>query len=216
LFVSLLDIFPLDYDNPADPRIADFLNNLRKRGIADRPQEGAWYSAGHIPLQPGMKSITMDGGHDVAKLLADDVSDLGYLRWGLEPHCYNVALPDYVFTFSVTPLSAQRTLVHSKWLVHKDAVEGVDYDVKKVRQLWETTNNQDISLTEINQRGVNCSGYRPGRYIPGSETLCEQFTDWYCDEAARYLNLISSTEEKGGAEAVNDCDARGMRDLAGY
>jgi len=36
-----------------------------------------------------------------------------------------------IVTFAVFPLSVDRTLVRTKWLVAADAVEGVDYDLKK-------------------------------------------------------------------------------------
>lgn len=184
LCLSLVNGFTLDHD---DPHNVAFYSELTQRGIPTSHQEGSWYSTGHVPLRPGIKSMTMDGNYDVKKLLNDDVADLGYLRWSLQSHCYNIALPDYVFTFSVMPLNAKQTFVHSKWLVHKDAVEGKDYDIENLRRLWETTNNQDIFLTEINQKGVGSAGYEPGPYMPDAESWCERFTDWYCEEAKKYL-----------------------------
>nr|WIE91250.1 aromatic ring-hydroxylating dioxygenase subunit alpha [Mesorhizobium sp. WSM4875] len=185
LCLSLVDGFTVD---PADPHNFAFYQELSKRGIPDKPQEGSWFSTGHVPLKPGVKSMTMNGEYDVSKLLSSDVVDLGYLRWSLQAHCYNIALPDYVFTFSVMPIDAQKTRVHSKWLVHKDAVEGVDYHLDTFRKLWETTNNQDIVLTELNQRGVGSIGYQPGPYMPEAEAWCERFTDWYCEEALNFLD----------------------------
>lgn len=183
---TLVDGFTVD---PNDPSNSAFYTRLRDRGIPDKPQEGSWFSTGHVPLKANARSMTMDGQYDVRKLLSSDVVDLGYLRWSLQSHCYNIALPDYVFTFSVMPVSAQKTKVHSKWLVHKDAVEGIDYRIDALRELWETTNNQDIVLTELNQRGVSSIGYEPGPYMPVAESWCERFTDWYCDEALKFINL---------------------------
>jgi len=184
LSVSLVDGFTVERD---DPHHAAFYALLRDRGIPDQPQEGSWFSTGHVPLKPGMKSLTLNGNYEVQKLLSDTVSDLGYLRWSLQPNCYNIALPDYIFTFSVLPINARQSLVHSKWLVHKDAVEGSDYKVDELRNLWETTNNQDIRLTELNQKGVNSQAYLPGPYMPNAESWCERFTDWYCTEATDYI-----------------------------
>lgn len=196
LCLSLVDGFTLDR---SDPHNVAFYEALRSRGIPDSPQESSWYSAGHVPLRPGMKSMTMDGSYDVKKLLSDEVVDLGYLRWSLQPHCYNIALPDYVFTFSVMPLSATQTQVHSKWLVHKDAVEGVDYDIEQLAKLWETTNNQDVTLTEINQKGVASVGYEPGPYMPEAESWCERFSDWYCDEALNFCQQMQAAQPKAAA-----------------
>lgn len=185
LCLTLVNGFALDAD---DPHNIAFYARLEKLGIPASAQEGSWYSTGHVPLKPGIESMTMDGRYDVKRLLNEDVADLGYLRWSLQSHCYNLALPDYVFTFSVMPLNARQTFVHSKWLVHKDAVEGVDYDIERLRKLWETTNNQDVALTEINQKGVGSAGYVPGPYMPEAESWCERFTDWYCDEARDFLS----------------------------
>lgn len=181
---TLVDTFTVDEN---DPVYAAFYAELEKRNIPDKPQEGSWYSTGHAPLQSGCKSLTTDGSYDVKKLLSDEAVGLGVLRWSLQSHCYNLALPDYIFTFSVTPLNATQTRVHSKWLVHKDAVEGVDYDLDNLKCLWETTNKQDVVLTELNQRGVNSAGYLPGPYMPTVEAWCERFTDWYCTESMNYV-----------------------------
>jgi len=193
LCLSLVDSFTVD---DSDPHNLAFYSRLKERGIPTTPQEGSWFSTGHVPLKPGIKSMTMDGSYDVKKLLSADATDLGYLRWSLQSHCYNLALPDYVFTFSVMPLSATRTFVHSKWLVHKDAVEGDDYSIDGLRKLWETTNNQDIVLTEINQKGVGSAGYVPGPYMPSAESWCERFTDWYCAEAGKFLEASWLTDMK--------------------
>lgn len=81
--------------------------------------------------------------------------------------------------FSAIPVSPQETRVVSKWLVHKDAVEGVDYTVASLIELWTTTNLQDRELAENNQRGVNGLGYRPGPYSQVAEDLLIRFGDWY-------------------------------------
>ena len=57
-------------------------------------------------------------------------------------------------TFRVLPLSATETQVTTKWLVHKDAVEGVDYDVDELTKVWIATNDQDRQIVEENQRGI--------------------------------------------------------------
>ena len=47
----------------------------------------------------------------------------------------------------------QKPLVTTKWLVHKDAVEGVDYDVARLREVWDATNDQDRRLAERTSAG---------------------------------------------------------------
>jgi glycine betaine catabolism A len=71
--------------------------------------------------------------------------------------------------------------------VHKDAVEGVDYDVDSLKELWVKTNQQDRELAENNHRGVNSPGYTPGPYSPDAEALSLRFADWYCNKAQAYI-----------------------------
>jgi Rieske 2Fe-2S family protein len=89
--------------------------------------------------------------------------------------------------FSAFPVSPTETLVVSKWLVHKDAREGVDYDLDRLIALWNTTNLQDLALVENNQRGVNSAGYTPGPYSAEAEALLIRFVDWYCAKAGAYV-----------------------------
>ncbi len=48
------------------------------------------------------------------------------------PNTWNHLGADHVVAFRVLPLGPERTLVTTKWLVHKEAVEGVDYDVGRL------------------------------------------------------------------------------------
>ncbi len=89
--------------------------------------------------------------------------------------------------FSAMPTGPQETVVRSKWLVHQNAVEGVDYDLGRLTELWARTNDQDRQLVENNQRGVNSRGYVPGPYSELAETLVMRFTDWYCNRARSYI-----------------------------
>ena len=85
--------------------------------------------------------------------------------------------------FSVFPIGPEETLVVSKWLVHRDALEGVDYDIEKLTETWTATNLQDRALAENNQRGVNGMGYIPGPYSQDAEDFVIRFADWYRQEA---------------------------------
>ena len=59
---------------------------------------------------------------------------------------------DHIVTFSVLPIDAEHTLLRTKWLVHKDAVEGVDYDLDKLTEVWLATNAQDSELVSASAR----------------------------------------------------------------
>jgi Rieske 2Fe-2S family protein len=177
-----------DYGDDA-ARVAAFDARLAAAGLGVGPAEGAWWQAARFPLNPGHVSMTMDGRHAVSKLMctAGD-GDIGSLRWALEPHSFSHATADFTFMFSALPVSPLETHVTSKWLVHKDAVEGVDYQVDALAELLTKTNLQDRELAENNQRGIASPGYRPGPYSPDAEALVLRFVDWYCTKAREYLD----------------------------
>ena len=116
-----------------------------------------------------------------------DGGDLGSMRWAIDPHMFAHAAADHTFMFSAMPVGPCETHVFSKWLVHKDAVEGVDYHLDQLTDLWTRTNDQDKWLAENNQLGVNSPGYTPGPYSQDAEMLAQRLTDWYCDTANAYI-----------------------------
>ena len=79
----------------------------------------------------------------------------------------------------VLPISPTETEVTTKWLVHKDAVEGVDYDLENLTRVWVATNDQDRQVVEENQRGINSPAFVPGPYSTIQEDGVIQFVDWY-------------------------------------
>ena len=167
----------------------DFTDSEHWRGFADRMGrlglsttlvEGTWWHAERYPLNPGVESISMNGSAVVARRLIDiEAQELGALWWALEPNVFCHAFSDYAFMFSAIPVGPQETRVVSKWLVHKDAVEGVDFTVDRLIETWTKTNLQDRDLAENNQRGVNGLGYRPGPYSQEAEDFVIRFASWY-------------------------------------
>jgi glycine betaine catabolism A len=159
---------------------ASFAERMDSIGLAHAPLEGGWWHAARYPLNPGMESISMDGKPVVARRLLDCVATgTGGVRWAAEPNSFCHALPDYCFTFSAVPVGPEETKVVSKWFVHRDAVEGVDYDVQRLTETWTQTNLQDRFLAENNQRGVNGYGYVPGPYSSDAEDFVIRFARWY-------------------------------------
>lgn len=181
-----------DYGDDQSPEI--FGARMASLGLPVGPVEEDWWQAVRFPLNPGMKSMTMDGEVAVSKLMCETgEGDIGSMRWALEPHSFAHATGDFTFFFSALPISPRETLVVAKWLVHKDAVEGVDYDLTQLIQLWDTTNIQDKELAENNQCGVDAYGYTPGPYSHDGEALVMRFVDWYCDKARAYLDEQMAT-----------------------
>jgi len=62
------------------------------------------------------------------------------------PNSWNHLLSDHIIAFRVLPLGPQETAVTTKWLVHKDAVEGIDYQIDDLTRVWAATNDQDRKL----------------------------------------------------------------------
>ena len=132
------------------------------------------------PLLDKGESYTMDGKVAVTKPNSRfPFRDAGALLKFRYPGCWNHFLSDHSIVFRVTPIGPMETEVSTKWLVHKDAVEGVDYDLKRLTEVWLATNDEDREVVENNQRGILSPAYEPGPYSPLHEGGNIQFTDWY-------------------------------------
>ena len=86
---------------------------------------------------------------------------LGRVTMHAQPNMWAHVLADHAVTFAVFPVAVDRTLVRTTWLVHADAVEGVDYDLDALTHVWRETNVQDAALVESTQRGVADPAYEP-------------------------------------------------------
>ena len=80
-----------------------------------------------------------------------------------------------------------RTLLRSTWLVTRDAVEGVDYDVPTLVRVWSATNAQDSAFVARAQRGVEDPGYEPGPYSE-VEGDVDAFVTWYLSRVGAHLS----------------------------
>jgi phenylpropionate dioxygenase-like ring-hydroxylating dioxygenase large terminal subunit len=114
-------------------------------------------------------------------------ANAGSLLFFHYPNTWNHFLSDHVLNFRVLPISATETEVVTTWLVHKDAVEGRDYDIKRLTEVWEATNDEDRLVVEENQKGILSPAYEPGPYSPQQESGVAQFIDWYCATMVRHL-----------------------------
>lgn len=106
--------------------------------------------------------------------------DLGDTHlWG--HNCWHHFMGDHAVSTMVLPLGPDRTLVRTKWLVHRDAVEGVDYDRDWLTSVWRATNEQDAHLVALAHAGASGHGYRPGPYSRFTEGQLDDFASWYVD-----------------------------------
>jgi len=99
--------------------------------------------------------------------------------WGINAWAHFMG--DHAVVFQLFPLSPDRTLVRTKWLVNENAVEGVDYDLDHLTAVWMETNRQDAALVEMAHRGALSAGYRPGAYSRFTEKTLDDWTTWYVE-----------------------------------
>lgn len=192
LLTAFRDPSKENYFDGTPPWMQEFESICTGLGFKVGPEEGVWYDMLRFPLAEDAVSLTTDGKLGCKKaLMAAPAQGLGTFRWATEPHAFSHALADYTFSFEAWPVSATRTKVRAKWLVHKDAVEGVDYDIEHLTALWRATNDQDKWLSENNHLGVASAGYRPGPYSTKDEGKVIDFVDWYCNMADSHIKAKS-------------------------
>ena len=188
----------VEFALPDDPQVAGRFQALMDRstsrwdalGLPHQPADGGnEFRCIRLPFNENCISFTMDGTSACKKLLADFTEpDLGSVRMFRVPNNWNHFLSDHIIHFRVLPISANRTELRTTWLVHEDAVEGVDYDVEHLTAVWLATNSEDGLLAENNHRGILSRAYRPGPYAP-SEFMLNHFTDWYAGKMAEYAGV---------------------------
>lgn len=127
------------------------------------------------------ESQTPDATAASAKLLGSMTrKDLGDTHlWG--HNCWHHFMGDHAVTSMIIPLSADKTLVRTKWLVHKDAVEGIDYDIDKLTSVWIATTDQDAELVARSHAGILDPAYEPGCYSTFTEGHLDKFAAWYIE-----------------------------------
>ena len=190
-----------EFDDPRDPRMDPTFAALihhknaewAAQGVAHNPTPpNIQYRAVRLPLIDGAVSMTMDGKLGCTKLMGNFTDpDLGSVRMLSLPNSWNHLMADHMMAFRVLPKGPTETLVTTKWLVHGDAVEGVDYHVDRLTHVWRETNVQDKVLDEHNQLGINSMAYRPGPYSAQIEMGVRDFVDWYAGELELRLSEVT-------------------------
>ncbi|WP_417720088.1 aromatic ring-hydroxylating oxygenase subunit alpha [Salipiger sp.] len=161
-----------------------------------RLSDDGQYRLARMPLLDGVESYTMNGKIAVTKRLGRvPFLDAGSLMKFHYPSTWNHFLSDHSITFRVTPISPMETEVQTSWLVHKDAVEGVDYDLQRLTEVWAATNDEDRRVVEDNQQGILSPAYEPGPYSPTHEDGVLQFVDWYCNTLSARIDTLRVAAE---------------------
>src|SRR5688572_8424109 len=108
----------------------------------------------------------------------------GYLQ------CYD----DHIAVARFTPRGVKSTDAELFWLVHPDAKEGKDYQVKKITDLWDITYREDRWITENNHQGIESGVYASGRYA-ASETGPSRFVKWYMQEVVAFADRQTNNND---------------------
>ncbi len=153
--------------------------------------DGWWHRVARLALANGAVTQSIDGKLACTKLIGPFAQpETSSLSVWTQPNSWHHFCCDHVVTFSLTPIAADKTLLRTSWLVHEDAVEGVDYDPDHIAALWRTTNQQDGHFSHINHRGIANDGYVQGPYAV-EEKLVEDFKDFYVDRARSALQQVT-------------------------
>ncbi|MCB6182094.1 aromatic ring-hydroxylating dioxygenase subunit alpha [Leeia sp. TBRC 13508] len=181
-FVENLSVAGVADDS--DPELSAFWDRCETAGLPSQMvmSDNGQYRITRIPLSANASSYTMDGKPAVnGRLDKSGVENIGALLYFNYPSTWNHFLGDHALSFRVLPLGPGETMVTTKWLVHKDAVEGVDYDLTRLTEVWIATNDQDRRLVEGTHAGVSSPAYQAGNYSAVAENGPSQFDDWYCN-----------------------------------
>lgn len=188
--ISVLGTTGFGKDAPAD----DYLETKRAEwqalgidhDVIEFP-DGWWHRIARLALANGAVTQSIDGKLACQKLIgpfkAPETSSLSV--W-TQPNSWHHFCCDHVVTFSLTPVGPYKTLLRTSWLVHEDAVEGVDYNPDHLAALWRATNVQDGHFSMVNHQGIANDGYVQGPYAV-EENLVEDFKDFYVDRAKAAL-----------------------------
>jgi Rieske 2Fe-2S family protein len=167
----------------SDPEMVEHWEKCEAAGLPARFRidEAGQFRATRAPLLRDAVSYTMTGKPSVKRNLSDRVNAdrIGTLMLYHYPATWNHVLIDHAVTFRVIPLGPEETAVTTKWLVNKDAVEGVDYDLQELIHVWTETNDQDRRIVEENAFGIRSPAYEPGPYSELHEGGVIQFVEWY-------------------------------------
>lgn len=109
--------------------------------------------------------------------------DGGETAFTLGPLSYTYLCADHLCMFRFTPVSPTHSDVVVTWHVRADAEEGRDYDIERLKWMWDVTTIEDTRIIIDNQKGVNSSRYAPGPYAP-LEDYSSDFTRWYLERIA--------------------------------
>ncbi len=191
------DSGPPDAMREFEQRIATFEQKAQSLGHLTGsyvdPADSAYFRAwSRVPYRDGFVSLTEDG-QPVAPLMghAKDF-DGGRTAITFDPFTIMIGSVDYACIINMMPKGPLETDTILTWLVDADAEEGRDYDLERLKWLFDVTIRQDGVLAERNQLGVDSEAYRPGMYSL-HEAAAVRFHDWYLAQMRQQAPRLAKT-----------------------
>jgi Rieske 2Fe-2S family protein len=135
-----------------------------------------------FPFNDGMKTISADGDWVCRKPLGKAQVEQFSAGYQLYPNFIGASFySDYGTIIVIEPISVNKTRMFCEWFVHEDAVEGVDYDLERLIQVWDKTNKEDVELAERNYKGLQSVRFKPGPHVMNREGIVRMVLMSYLD-----------------------------------
>jgi Rieske 2Fe-2S family protein len=123
--------------------------------------DGPWLG-GVMDIVEGAETVSTSGGRAHRPFIVPEGSRRKVFDAHLFPGLLTSLQPDYLLTYRLHPIAADRTLVIADTLVHPACPEGES--VANVVSFWERVNAEDRAICERQQVGVRSRGYDPAGY----------------------------------------------------
>lgn len=124
------------------------------------------YFGGPTPLKPGALTASLDGqplSRPLGEADPGNAADVAGTGFGIVPTLTRVIVHlDHLLVHVLRPTSPTEVTWETRWYVHQDAREGVDYELDRLTEVWRATNRQDVELCQAAYRGV-----RSKRFVSG-------------------------------------------------
>jgi Rieske 2Fe-2S family protein len=166
------------------------------------------FQIAHLPLD-GAGASYGPGGEQVSKKLMGSISNIrfGDLSLQMQPNAWFHFLSDHAVLCWALPAGPDRTVLRTTWLVNRDAVEGVDYDLETLTAVWRATNDEDSALVARAHNGVTNPCYEPGPYSLVEDDV-EAFVNWYVGRMRDHLASLHGPMAVPRAQHEHQLDRR--------
>jgi Rieske 2Fe-2S family protein len=138
----------------------------RSSSVAGRQ---AWLG-GIMELAEGCETVSESGRRDGRPFVAAPEDRRRVHDAYVFPLWLTSLQPDYLLTYRLAPLAADRTLVVAEIHAHPGAL-AAGVDLAGVTAFWERTNAEDRAICERQQRGLLSRHARPARYTASEDGL---------------------------------------------